>query len=171
MGNNCSNPCSKPKSSQSFQSSKNSLSLNSVQSQSSLRSTPRETINQFSLTNFKLVQQLANQNKISSIKGFLDQGFLVDFPLDQSGWTLLHLSCQQNNLELVEFLLKYKPYLDAQELAEGWTPLMVCAINDFEEIARLLILKGADKEILDKSSKTAKELAVKYKSFKFLKII
>lgn len=85
MGNNCSNPCSKPKSSQSFQSSKNSLSLNSVQSQSSLRSTPRETINQFSLTNFKLVQQLANQNKISSIKGFLDQGFLVDFPLDQSG--------------------------------------------------------------------------------------
>jgi ankyrin repeat protein len=131
----------------------------------------RETINQYSLINFNLVRCLANQDKINHVRGHLEHGFVIDFPLDRSGWTLLHLACQKGNLEFLTMLLQYKPYLDAQETAEGWTPLMVCAINNFDELAKILLNKGADKLVLDNSNRTAKQLAEKYKSEKVLNII
>lgn len=166
MGNDCSKPCKKPK------------KLNSAQERASIRSinrfTPasnRETVNQYSLTCFKEVQKLANENNLNGLKKYLDTGFLVDFPLDQSGWTLLHLGCQKGNLKLVEIILKYNPYLDAQELAEGWTPLMVSVVNDFNSIFSLLIQSGADKFLKDKSGKNVFDLAQKYNSKSILHLL
>ena len=164
MGNDCSKPCKKP--------SKSSSTHNSIKSISQLSSrNNRETVNQFSLTTFKEVQALANNGDISQVKQYLDTGFLVDFPLDQSGWTLLHLACSKGNLALVQLLLKYHPYIDAQEIAEGWSALMVAGVNDNEEIFKLLLEAGADKFLKDKSGKSVVELVEKYKCGKIKRLI
>jgi ankyrin repeat protein len=81
------------------------------------------------------------------------------------------LGSQKGNLKLVELLLNYNPYLDAQELAEGWTPLMVSVVNDFNSIFLLLIQSGADKFLKDKSGKNVYDLAQKYKSINILKLL
>jgi ankyrin repeat protein len=166
MGNDCSKPCKKSKTSRPASSSRNPNSLNHLSS-----SNNRETINQFSLTTFKEVQSLANKGDISKVKQYLETGFLVDFPLDQSGWTLLHLACQKGNISLVETILKHHPYLDAQELAEGWSPLMVSAVNDFEEIFKILEKAGADRFLKDNSGKNVFDLVEKYKSVKVKQVI
>lgn len=166
MGNDCSKPCKKQR------------KLTNAQERASIRSSSRfhtasnrETVNQFSLACFKEVQKLANENNLDQLKKYLDTGFLVDFPLDQSGWTLLHLACQKGNLKLVEILLKYNPYLDAQELAEGWTPLMVSVVNDSNSVFSLLLQNGADKFLKDKSGKNIFDLAHKYNSKAILQLL
>jgi len=128
----------------------------------------RETINAFSLEHYKTVQEIANAGDSDMLKKFLQQGFLVDFPLDQSGWTLLHLSCQSSDFKLLEVILSFAPYVDAQETAEGWTPLMICAINNLDKFGNMLISNKADTKLVDKSGKNAKELAEKYRSRQFL---
>lgn len=166
MGNDCSSVCGKKKK----LSRKNTEENYNIAMRNSLASN-RETINEFSLKNYQQVMFLANEGNLNGVKAYLDQGFVVDFPLDQSGWTLLHLACQKGNLKLVELLLRYKPYIDAQELAEGWSPLMVGTINNFDTIVRLLIQHGADEKLLDKSGKSIQDLATKYKSNKILDIL
>ena len=166
MGNDCSKPCKKQR---KLTNAQERSSIQSVKRFSSASN--RETVNQYSLTSFKEVQSLAHDNNLVQLKKYLDTGFLIDFPLDQSGWTLLHLGSQKGNLKLVELLLNYNPYLDAQELGEGWTPLMVSAVNDFVSIFLLLVQSGADKFLKDKSGKNVFDLAQKYKSTNILKLL
>jgi hypothetical protein len=90
MGNECSKPCKKQRKLTNHQER---ISIRSVKRFSSASN--RETVNQFSLTNFKEVQSFANDNNLVQIKKYLDSGFLIDFPLDQSGWTLLHLEVKK----------------------------------------------------------------------------
>ena len=166
MGNECSKSCVKKK-----KISRHNTTEMPVVSCRASGTSNRETVNDFSVLNFKQVKILANSSNVKGLKEYFSQGFLVDFPLDQSGWTLLHLACQKGDTKLVEFLIEYKPYLDAQELAEGWSPLMVAVINDFDEIVRILINAGASLELVDKLGKNYKQLAEKYKSAKVLKVI
>ena len=172
MGNECTKSCTKPKLEQKKPARNRGSTVNKLEMMPrTVHSSFRETINEFSLQTFKSVLDFANEGNIQMIKSYLDQGFIVDFPLDKSGWTLLHLACQNANSELLELILTYKPDINAQEIAEGWTPLMVCSLNDNEIEAKILISKGADKNIQDRAGRTAKQLAEKYKSVKILKII
>ncbi|CAG9317631.1 unnamed protein product [Blepharisma stoltei] len=115
--------------------------------------------------------EYAQQVLLDAYKGNLDivnkhikEGFAVDFPLNQSGWTLAHIAAQMKNLEMLETLIKYKCDLDIQEIGEGWTPIMVAAINNSIEIAKMLIKYNADLSIKDNSQMTAIQLAEKYRS-------
>ena len=166
MGNECSQVCTKGKK----KSRSLTLPKQELVSRSSVSSN-RDTINGFSITNAKQVLFLANSNNIDSLREYLEQGFLVDYPLDQTGWTLLHLACQKNNLPLLTLLLQFKPFIDAQEVAEGWTPLMICCMNNYPKLANVLIDNGANTRILDKLGKTARQLAEKYKSEQVLEIL
>lgn len=166
MGSECTKSCSKIQT----KSHKTTIPSHEIDSRFS-SSSYRDTINDYSISNVKYVQHFANTNNLQALKTSLDNGFLVDYPLDQSGWSLLHFACQKNNLNLLKLLLDYKPYIDAQETAEGWTPLMICAINNFPLLANLLIDKGADLKILDKSEKNARQLAEKYRSEEVLEIL
>ena len=165
MGNECSKVCSNgKKKSRSTTVPKQELAF-----RSSL-SSDRETINEFSIENCKQVIYLANSSNIADLRDYLEQGFLVDYPLDQSGWTLLHLACQKNSLSLLTTLLEFKPFIDAQEIAEGWTPLMICSMNNYAKLAGVLIDHGASTRVQDKSGKTARQLAEKYRSEQVLEI-
>lgn len=139
-----------------------------VTSHFSRRSTNRSRLStlddSYSLSTGQQVLLDAYNGNLESVRGHLLAGFKVDFPLNQSGWTLAHIASQTGNLSMLEMLIEHHCDLDIQEVGEGWTPVMVAAINNSPEIAKVLLKNRADLSIKDYSQKTAIQLAEKYKS-------
>ncbi|CAG9325480.1 unnamed protein product [Blepharisma stoltei] len=144
-----------------------------------IRSNNRNSTNRSSMSTFdsyaiKHVQEVLNaayRGELDVVNAHIGLGFPVDFPLNQSGWTLSHIAAQTGNEIMLEFLIKYEPDFDVQEIGEGWTPLMVAAINNKEKIAEILVKNGADKWIKDNGGKTAVDLAEKYRSSGVCKVL
>ena len=169
MGNECSQACTNSKSKKPTRSRENTL--NALNTSNNVNWSDEETRREFSVKYLSQVLNSANLGNSKVVKSYIEQGFLIDYPLDQFGWTLLHLACQNADSELLEIILSYKPDINSHEMTEGWTPLMICSISDHEAQARMLLLSGADKHIKDKFGRTAKQLAEKYNSKKILNLI
>lgn len=75
-----------------------------------------------------------------------------------TGQTLLHLAAFMKLPALVQFLVKHDADIDARD-RNGFTPLHFAALARTEECARILVLAGADGEIVNSLGKTAEEIA------------
>ncbi|CAF1634071.1 unnamed protein product [Adineta ricciae] len=73
--------------------------------------------------------------------------------------TELHQACRLGLVQHVEHLLFYRADIDAVNVA-GNTPLHICAAGNQEACARVLLFRGADTNIVNKSNQTAYELAL-----------
>lgn len=75
-----------------------------------------------------------------------------------SGQTLLHLACSLNYSDLTLFLITRGIDLDTRD-RNGWTALHFTALSGSMECARLLLIAGADMEIVNVLGKTPGEEA------------
>jgi ankyrin repeat protein len=172
-------------------SSKSSKVLNGdqrMQSQKGLSKSLHETISNsqpatpkfkekdfftFSPTEFDDFEVLkaAYKNDYSCIVQYHSQGLDLDKPLNEAGWTLLHVAAQTGNIGLAKFLISNKVDINTVEYAENWTPLMVSVFNNQLEMTKFLISMRADVHLKDKQGKSAYDLAVFYNNPEIYKLI
>ncbi|XP_048766233.2 SH3 and multiple ankyrin repeat domains protein 3-like isoform X2 [Ostrea edulis] len=78
---------------------------------------------------------------------------------DEQGWFEIHHACRQGLVQHLEHLLFYGADMDVQN-ASGNTALHVCALHNRESCLRVLLFRGANKEILNYSSQSPYESAI-----------
>ena len=81
---------------------------------------------------------------------------------DNDGLTPLHYSIRSKNKELAGYLIKSGAFLSTKETTLGNTELHMACMLGCPDIAKLLIGKGSDVNILNDEGKTALELAYNY---------
>ncbi|KAI8825808.1 uncharacterized protein EV422DRAFT_514223 [Fimicolochytrium jonesii] len=77
---------------------------------------------------------------------------------DESGKGPLHMACFHNHEAIASILIDLGANLNAPN-AVGNTPLHVCATRDAKDCARWLLLRGCERELVNKSGQTAAQLA------------
>ncbi|XP_062608347.1 SH3 and multiple ankyrin repeat domains protein 2-like isoform X4 [Saccostrea cucullata] len=78
---------------------------------------------------------------------------------DEQGWFEIHHACRQGLVQHLEHLLFYGADMDVQN-ASGNTALHVCALHNRESCLRVLLFRGANKEILNYSNQSPYESAI-----------
>jgi Asp-tRNA(Asn)/Glu-tRNA(Gln) amidotransferase C subunit len=86
------------------------------------------------------------------------------------GFTELMKCCVEGDLKRVEEILNYSDQLNAVD-GKGTTALMYAIANKHNDIARLLIMRGADKSIKTNSGKTAIYFAEKFNNKEIIKLL
>ncbi|XP_072281376.1 SH3 and multiple ankyrin repeat domains protein 1 [Pyxicephalus adspersus] len=79
--------------------------------------------------------------------------------LDENGWQEIHQACQHGHSQHLEHLLFYGADPAAQN-ASGNTALHICALYNKESCARVLLYRGARKDIKNHSGQTPFQVAV-----------
>uniref|UniRef100_A0A8C5JNE4 SH3 and multiple ankyrin repeat domains 3 n=1 Tax=Junco hyemalis TaxID=40217 RepID=A0A8C5JNE4_JUNHY len=74
--------------------------------------------------------------------------------VDENGWQEIHQACRYGHVQHLEHLLFYGADMTAQN-ASGNTALHICALYNQESCARVLLFRGASKEIRNYNSQTA----------------
>lgn len=94
------------------------------------------------------------------LKLLISKGASVDLS-DEDGETPLLFAIRSNFLEGVNVLIQQGHVdLNLAEKVNGWTPLMIAAMNGFKEIVETLLEVKANKDIVDHNGWTASEHAV-----------
>ncbi|XP_033741681.1 protein shank-like isoform X2 [Pecten maximus] len=78
---------------------------------------------------------------------------------DEQGWMEIHQACHNGLVQHLEYLLSYGADMDIQN-ASGNTALHVCAINNQESCARVLLFRGASKDIVNLNHQTPYQAAI-----------
>uniref|UniRef100_A0ACB8FLC0 Uncharacterized protein n=1 Tax=Sphaerodactylus townsendi TaxID=933632 RepID=A0ACB8FLC0_9SAUR len=74
--------------------------------------------------------------------------------VDENGWQEIHQACRYGHVQHLEHLLFYGADMRSQN-ASGNTALHVCALYNQESCARVLLFRGASKDIRNYNSQTA----------------
>ncbi|KAM9299579.1 SH3 and multiple ankyrin repeat domains protein 1 [Gastrophryne carolinensis] len=79
--------------------------------------------------------------------------------LDENGWQEIHQACQHGHAQHLEHLLFYGAD-PASQNASGNTALHICALYNKENCARVLLYRGASKDIKNHGGQTPFQVAV-----------
>ncbi|KAM6306748.1 LOW QUALITY PROTEIN: SH3 and multiple ankyrin repeat domains protein 3-like [Podargus strigoides] len=90
--------------------------------------------------------------------------------MDENGWQEIHQACRYGHVQHLEHLLFYRADMTAQN-ASGNTALHICALYNQESCARVLLFRGASKEIRNYNSQTAFQVAIIAGNFELAEII
>uniref|UniRef100_A0A8D0CMD0 SH3 and multiple ankyrin repeat domains 3 n=1 Tax=Scleropages formosus TaxID=113540 RepID=A0A8D0CMD0_SCLFO len=74
--------------------------------------------------------------------------------VDENGWQEIHQACRHGHVQHLEHLLFYGADMSAQN-ASGNTALHICALYNQDSCARVLLFRGANKEIKNYNNQTA----------------
>lgn len=72
---------------------------------------------------------------------------------DSQGWQEIHQACRNGLVHHLEHLLFYSADMNGRN-ASGNTPLHVCAVNNQEACARMLLFRGAQRGSLNYANQT-----------------
>ncbi|TWW67581.1 SH3 and multiple ankyrin repeat domains protein 3 [Takifugu flavidus] len=72
---------------------------------------------------------------------------------DENGWHEVHQACRHGHVQHLEHLLFYGADMSAQN-ASGNTALHICALYNQDNCARVLLVRGADKEVKNYNSQS-----------------
>lgn len=97
------------------------------------------------------------ENKLDKVIEFIDKGTDVNKP-DSEGLTPLHWACDRGELPIVEYLVKSKANLEAEDPEEGSTPLHYAITSESYDCAEYLIRHGADINHQNKEGETPMDL-------------
>ncbi|XP_019407088.1 PREDICTED: SH3 and multiple ankyrin repeat domains protein 2 isoform X3 [Crocodylus porosus] len=78
---------------------------------------------------------------------------------DENGWQEIHQACRYGHVQHLEHLLFYGADMGAQN-ASGNTALHICALYNQESCARVLLFRGANKEIKNYNSQSPFQVAI-----------
>ncbi|KAL0968368.1 hypothetical protein UPYG_G00265960 [Umbra pygmaea] len=90
--------------------------------------------------------------------------------VDENGWQEIHQACRHGHVQHLEHLLFYGADMAAQN-ASGNTALHVCALYNQDSCTRVLLFRGANKEIKNYNSQTAFQVAIIAGNFDLAEII
>lgn len=89
---------------------------------------------------------------------------------DTKGGTPLHWAAYLGSYHTTALLCALKVDINCQD-ADGETPLHLSAISGNTRVGRLLLLKGAEKSVLDHKNRTALDIAKSKNSFDFKEML
>ncbi|KAH3738659.1 SH3 and multiple ankyrin repeat domains protein 3-like isoform X2 [Dreissena polymorpha] len=78
---------------------------------------------------------------------------------DENGWYEIHQACKLNLIQHLEHLMFYGADLDVTN-ASGNTALHICAVNNNEQCARILLFRGANKHVGNFNNQTPQQVAI-----------
>lgn len=111
----------------------------------------------YNKTNYKkehVIYKLILENKPEAWKWFIEKFNSINIVEENIfGENEIHAAVWSNNIEMLEYYINKKIDID-QKNAEGLTPIMI-ATNKGIELARMLLLAGADPNIMDSKNKNA----------------
>ncbi|KAJ6228785.1 ankyrin repeat-containing protein [Anaeramoeba flamelloides] len=106
-----------------------------------------------------LLLAVLNQPRLEIIKLFVENGANIH-QMDTRGNTCLHLSCQKNNLEMINFFLD-KGLDPNLKNSNSSTPLQISILTNKDlSVIKLLLKYGGDLNIVDKFSHNCLELSI-----------
>ncbi|XP_041819439.1 SH3 and multiple ankyrin repeat domains protein 3 [Chelmon rostratus] len=89
---------------------------------------------------------------------------------DENGWQEIHQACRFGNVQHLEHLLFYGADMSSQN-ASGNTALHLCALYNQDSCARVLLFRGANKDIKNYNNQTAFQVAIIAGNFDLAEII
>uniref|UniRef100_A0A3Q2PSE4 SH3 and multiple ankyrin repeat domains 2 n=1 Tax=Fundulus heteroclitus TaxID=8078 RepID=A0A3Q2PSE4_FUNHE len=89
---------------------------------------------------------------------------------DENGWHEVHQACRHGHVQHLEHLLFYGAVMSAQN-ASGNTALHICALYNQDNCARVLLVRGADKEVKNYNSQTPFQVAIIAGNFELAELI
>ncbi|CAG9807365.1 unnamed protein product [Chironomus riparius] len=89
---------------------------------------------------------------------------------DTQGWNEVHQACRNGLVHHLEHLLVYGADMNSKN-STGNTPLHVCAVNNQEACARMLLFRGANREALNFANQTPYQVAVIASNFELAELI
>ncbi|XP_041445355.1 SH3 and multiple ankyrin repeat domains protein 2 isoform X12 [Xenopus laevis] len=89
---------------------------------------------------------------------------------DENGWHEIHQACRHGNFQHLEHLLFYGAHMGAQN-ASGNTALHICALYNQDSCARVLLFRGANKEIKNYNSQSPFQVAIIAGNFELAEFI
>ncbi|CAL8324399.1 unnamed protein product [Lota lota] len=89
---------------------------------------------------------------------------------DENGWQEIHQACRHGNVQHLEHLLFYGADMSSQN-ASGNTALHLCALYNQDSCARVLLFRGAHKDIKNYNNQTAFQVAIIAGNFDLAEII
>nr|XP_034972760.1 SH3 and multiple ankyrin repeat domains protein 2 isoform X4 [Zootoca vivipara] len=78
---------------------------------------------------------------------------------DENGWQEIHQACRYGHVQHLEHFLFYGADMGAQN-ASGNTALHICALYNQDSCARVLLLRGANKELKNYNSQSPFQVAI-----------
>ena len=102
----------------------------------------------------------AEANQVTMLMYLIFNEALDIFCLDENGSTPLHWACYSGAFEAVDYLLSLKADINAQD-KERITPLFLAVDNKRENIVRILLMNGADKNLPNKKNELPINIARK----------
>ncbi|MBN3311484.1 SHAN2 protein, partial [Atractosteus spatula] len=89
---------------------------------------------------------------------------------DENGWQEIHQACRYGHVQHLEHLLFYGADMSAQN-ASGNTALHICALYNQDNCARVLLVRGANKEIKNYNSQTPFQVAIIAGNFELAELV
>ncbi|XP_055795483.1 SH3 and multiple ankyrin repeat domains protein 2b isoform X2 [Salvelinus fontinalis] len=89
---------------------------------------------------------------------------------DENGWHEIHQACRYGHVQHLEHLLFYRADIGVQN-ASGNTALHICALYKQEHCARVLLVRGANKEVKNYRSQTSFQVAIIAGNFELAELI
>uniref|UniRef100_A0A8C7RX32 SH3 and multiple ankyrin repeat domains protein 2 n=1 Tax=Oncorhynchus mykiss TaxID=8022 RepID=A0A8C7RX32_ONCMY len=89
---------------------------------------------------------------------------------DENGWHEIHQACRYGHVQHLEHLLFYRADMGVQN-ASGNTALHICALYKQEHCARVLLVRGANKEVKNYRSQTSFQVAIIAGNFELAELI
>ncbi|XP_068611121.1 SH3 and multiple ankyrin repeat domains protein 3 [Brachionichthys hirsutus] len=89
---------------------------------------------------------------------------------DENGWQEIHQACRYGNVQHLEHLLFYGADMSSQN-ASGNTALHLCGLYNQDSCARVLLFRGANKDVKNYNSQTAFQVAIIAGNFDLAEII
>ncbi|XP_045064339.1 SH3 and multiple ankyrin repeat domains protein 3 [Coregonus clupeaformis] len=89
---------------------------------------------------------------------------------DENGWQEIHQACRHGNVQHLEHLLFYGADMSSQN-ASGNTALHLCGLYNQDGCARVLLFRGANKDIKNYNNQTAFQVAIIAGNFDLAEII
>jgi ankyrin repeat protein len=123
----------------------------------------------------ELWRRIDGTRGIAELRQFVMSGGNVDQRHSMSGWTLLHVASEYQNLALIQALIAGGANINSQN-HHGWTPLHLAVDADIDSViqsgdgsgeitflaTRALLSHGADVTIQDAKGKTPRDVAAAY---------
>ncbi|XP_078111815.1 SH3 and multiple ankyrin repeat domains protein 2 [Sander vitreus] len=89
---------------------------------------------------------------------------------DENGWHEVHQACRHGHVQHLEHLLFYGADMSAQN-ASGNAALHICALYNQDNCARVLLVRGADKEVKNYNSQSPFQVAIIAGNFELAELV